>query len=113
MKKNTLSIPVFLALFICASFTLITGCIAPREINQSACLDPEYLRLKAIPTDSMTQRQFEYYQTKDKECEAAYVGANAVHQEQVGAQENIFLGIGLVAVFLIIVYLSSSVSISL
>ncbi len=107
---KTLFIRLFLALFVSAS---LASCIAPREVNESACVDPEYLRLKTIPIDSMTPRQYAYYQMKDKECEEAYSTANAVHQQQTGEQENIFLGIGIVAAILVIDLLANSTTISL
>jgi hypothetical protein len=103
MKK--LFFRLFLTSFINAS---LAGCIAPREVNQSACLDPEYLRLKAILTDSMTPREYAYYTLKDKECEDAYIGASVEHQRETWRQENVFLYIGFVAVAIAFYLLAGS-----
>ena len=41
-----------------------------------------YLKLKQMPIDSMNDREFAYFQTKDRECEQARSNANAVMQLQ-------------------------------
>ncbi|HEY3876684.1 MAG TPA: hypothetical protein VGM92_14500 [Candidatus Kapabacteria bacterium] len=69
MKKSLLLLPLILA-----------SCIAKPIISDTACNDPEYLRLRSKPIDSMTDREFAYYQMKDRECEQAHSNANAVMQ---------------------------------
>ncbi|GEM_PF-6795535 len=89
MKKS-----VFLLILVAlppSVLLFLGGCIVPREISQSACLDPEYLRLKTIPIDSMTPRQYAYFSLKNKECEDAMATANMVHQQEVWWQENLLL----------------------
>ncbi len=61
---------------------LLASCIAKPIISDTACNDPEYLSLKAKPIDSMTDREFSYFQMKDRECEQAHSNANAVMQLQ-------------------------------
>jgi len=36
-----------------------------------ACLDELYLQLKKVPLDQMTEREYEYFMQKDKECAEA------------------------------------------
>lgn len=61
---------------------VLSSCIAKPIISDTACNDPEYLSLKAKPLDSMTDREFAYFETKDRECEQARANANAVQQLQ-------------------------------
>jgi hypothetical protein len=71
MKKCWLLFPLVLA-----------SCIAKPIISETACNDPVYLSLKAKSIDSMTDREFAYFQMKDRECEHARSSANAVEQLQ-------------------------------
>jgi hypothetical protein len=67
------------------------GAYAKPSDSASACTDSLYLKLKGKPIDSMTEREFAYYLTKDRECEAAEVDANAVKQLQIGQKESAIL----------------------
>ena len=64
------------------------GAYAKPIDSSSACSDSLYLKLKNEPIDSMTDREFAYYMTKDRECEAAQAASNAVKQLQVGQQKT-------------------------
>ncbi len=64
---------------------VLASCVAKPIISNTACTDPEYLSLKAKPIDSMTDREFAYYEMKDRECEQARTNANAVQQLQHSA----------------------------
>ena len=86
---------------------LFSSCIAPREIDDRACKDPEYLHLLRVPMDSMSPKEFAYFQMKDRECQEATAAANAVHQQQVGQQEDILLGLVLSLFAAIILTLKS------
>jgi hypothetical protein len=66
----------------------LSSCIAQKEIDTKACQDPKYLHLLTIPIDSMSARDFAYFQMKDKECEDATAAANAVEQQQVGSGQT-------------------------
>jgi len=45
---------------------LIVGCVFAQESNP--CKDETYLELKEKNLDEMSEREFEYYTRKDKEC---------------------------------------------
>jgi hypothetical protein len=64
---------------------VLTSCVAKPIISDTACNDPLYLELKKKPIETMTAREFAYYQAKDRECEEAHDAANAVIQLQRGA----------------------------
>ncbi len=106
--KTSIVVLIFAAFLVSG---LLSSCIAPREISTTACNDSTYLALDRKPIDSMTPREFAYWQTKDKECEDAIAAANAVHQTQVGNQENVILGIVVLVALLLLGSLSSNGSV--
>ena len=70
---------------------VLASCVAKPIISETACNDPLYLSLKAKSIDSMTDREFAYFQMKDRECEEARASANAVKQIKTGSQETALL----------------------
>ena len=64
---------------------VLTSCVAKPIISTTACNDPLYLKLKQEPIDSMTDREFAYFMTKDRECEQAWAESNAVTQLEKSA----------------------------
>src|ERR1700733_1522410 len=64
---------------------VLSSCIAKPIISETACNDPIYLNLKTKPIESMTDREFAYFQMKDRECERARSSANTVEQLQHSA----------------------------
>ena len=61
-------------LILLAGFLLVTGCAptaseAPVPAAATGpCADELYLRLKTVPLDSMTAREYEYFQSRDEAC---------------------------------------------
>jgi len=100
MKRKINSLLIVLFLFTSCT-TLVK---AQTSTKPDPCKDSMLLVLKSKPLDSLSQRQFQYLQDKEKECE------NASQLESIQAQQSSttstlwwIIGVCLVASILIIV----------
>lgn len=84
------------SLIFALTLLVFGGCVAPKEYADGPCTDREYLRLSAIPFDSMTSREFEYFKMKDQECMEAQARANEMYQNWQSWAENARLGFALI-----------------
>jgi hypothetical protein len=66
------------SILLCALMLASCAKIYQRE-TPDPCKDPEFVRLRALPIDSLTQRQYEYEIRKEQECEA-YQNAKMTEQ---------------------------------
>jgi hypothetical protein len=57
--------------FVCLLATLLLLSCGPSlpGWSDSACGDSRYLELKRVPLDSMSARDYDYFQAKDRECQ--------------------------------------------
>ena len=80
-----------------------TGCYAPRQTAQvSPCKDPQYLTLTVKNINDMTEREFQYFTAKRRECEEFQARQSAV--EAVGNMSTAYTVIavlGIVATLII------------
>lgn len=65
------------------------------------CADPQYLQLQLVPIDAMTDRQYEYFMLKERQCQEWTQHHQTLAQSRknrngwIGALAAIFVGIPL------------------
>lgn len=88
-------------LWLFSALLILSSCGSHGVLRSTACNDSVYVALKHKPLDSMSAREFEYFQRKDKECSEAVVATSET--EHSGSALPVIIATVLVISFLIFI----------
>ncbi len=76
-----------------AALLLLAACAAGRTGTSAtapvgACADSLYLRLRSVPVDSLTPREFELFRDRDRACATQQAAADATVNEADSRSRN-------------------------
>ncbi len=107
-RSKRMKLRLFSILICILTLASCTAKVYQRE-TPDPCKDPTFVKLRTVPVDSLTQREYEYVSRKEQECEAyqnAKMNEEATDQvasavESLPVIELLLgIGIGIIAVLI-------------